>query len=102
MIIKAWDIPSVTKDGVQQSEGWDIPTVTKDVFPESAGKGLFGVITVLQITTPPYGLIIDLSIQNVPIGYTYPLIGFKYLDFFRKAQKYYDFLLKNEINKKTI
>ena len=55
------------KDGLQLSGRWDIPNVTKDVFPESAGKGLFGVITVLQITTPPYGLIIDLSIENVHI-----------------------------------
>ena len=39
-----------------------IPNVTKDGLPESAGKGLLCVITVLQITTPPYGLIIDLSI----------------------------------------
>ena len=38
----------------------------------------------------------------MPIVQVHPLIGFKYLDFFRKAQKYYDFLLKNEINKKTI
>ena len=56
------DIPSVIKDGLQVSGVWDIPNVTKDVFPESAGKGRFCVITVLQITTPPYGLIIDLSI----------------------------------------
>jgi hypothetical protein len=41
---------------------WDIPNVTKDGLPESAGKGLLCVITVLQIATPPYGLIIDLSI----------------------------------------
>ena len=40
----------------------DIPNVTKDGLPESAGKGLLCVITVLQIATPPYGLIIDLSI----------------------------------------
>jgi hypothetical protein len=52
----------VIKDGLQASGLGDIPTVTKDGLPESAGKGLFGVITVLQITTPPYGLIIDLSI----------------------------------------
>ena len=41
---------------------WDIPNVTKDGLPESAEEVRFGVITVLQITTPPYGLIIDLSI----------------------------------------
>lgn len=56
------DIPSVIKDGLQLSGRWDIPNVTKDVFLGSAGKGLLCVITVLQITTPPYGLIIDLSI----------------------------------------
>ena len=57
-----WDIPSVIKDGPWELGAWDIPTVTKDGLPESAGKGLLCVITVLQITTPPYGLIIDLSI----------------------------------------
>ena len=57
-----WDIPSVTNDGLYVSGVWDIPNVTKDGLPESAGKGLLCVITVLQITTPPYGLIIDLSI----------------------------------------
>ena len=41
---------------------WDIPNVTKDGLPESAGKGLLCVITVLQIITPPYRVIIDLSI----------------------------------------
>lgn len=56
------DIPSVIKDGLQVSGVWDIPNVTKDGLPESAGKGILCVITVLQITTPPYGLIIDLSI----------------------------------------
>ena len=56
------DIPSVIKDGLQASGVWDIPNVTKDGLPESAVKGLLCVITVLQITTPPYGLIIDLSI----------------------------------------
>jgi len=56
------DIPSVIKDGLYVSGVWDIPTVTKDELPESAGKGLLCVITVLQIATPPYGLIIDLSI----------------------------------------
>ena len=39
MFIKVWDIPSVTKDGIQKSGVWDIPNVTKDVFPESAGDG---------------------------------------------------------------
>lgn len=57
-----WDIPSVTKDGFRTLGVWDIPNVTKDGLPESAGKGLLCVITVLQIATPPYGLIIDLSI----------------------------------------
>ena len=56
------DIPSVTRDGSRTLWVWDIPTVTKDGLPESVGKGLLCVITVLQITTPPYGLIIDLSI----------------------------------------
>lgn len=50
------------KDGPWELGVWDIPNVTKDVFPESAEEGRFYVITVLQITTPPYGLIIDLSI----------------------------------------
>ena len=62
MFTEVWDIPSVTKDGIQRSGRWDIPNVTKDGLPESAGKRLLCVITVLQITTPPYGLIIDLSI----------------------------------------
>ena len=62
MFIKVWDIPSVIKDGLYVSGVWDIPTVTKDGLPESAGKGLICVMTVLQIATPPYGLIIDLSI----------------------------------------
>ena len=57
-----WDIPSVIKDGLQVSGVWDIPNVTKDGLPESVREGLLCVITVLQITTPPYGLIIDLSI----------------------------------------
>ena len=56
------DIPSVTKDGIQKSGVWDIPNVTKDGLPESVWKGPLCVITVLQIATPPYGLIIDLSI----------------------------------------
>ena len=56
------DIPNVIKDGFRTLGVWDIPNVTKDGLPESAGKGLLCVITVLQITTPPYGLIIDLSI----------------------------------------
>ena len=56
------DIPSVTKDGLYVSGVWDIPTVTKDGLPERSGEGLLCVIKVLQITTPPYGLIIDLSI----------------------------------------
>lgn len=56
------DIPSVTKDGLRTLGIWDIPNVTKVVFPESAGMVRFCVITVLQIITPPYGLIIDLSI----------------------------------------
>jgi len=62
IFINVWDIPSVIKDGLYVSGVWDIPNVTKDGLPESAGKGLLCVITVLQITTPPYGLIIDLSI----------------------------------------
>ena len=62
IFIKAWDIPSVTKYGIQKSGEWDIPNVTKDGLPESTEKGLLRVITVLQIITPPYGLIIDLSI----------------------------------------
>jgi len=41
---------------------WDIPNVTKDGLPGSAEERHFFVITVLQSTTPPYGLIIDLSI----------------------------------------
>ena len=57
-----WDIPSVTKDGIRKSGKRDIPNVTKDGLPESTEKGLLCVITVLQIATPPYGLIIDLSI----------------------------------------
>ena len=56
------DIPSVIKDGLQESGVWDIPNVTKDGLPGSAEERRFFVITVLQITTPPYGLIIDLSI----------------------------------------
>ena len=62
MFIKVWDIPSVTKDGIRKSGKRDIPTVTKDGLPERSGEGLLCVITVLQIATPPYGLIIDLSI----------------------------------------
>lgn len=58
----SWDIPSVIKDGLQLSGRWDIPNVTKDGLPGSAEERHFFVITVLQITTPPYGLIIDLSI----------------------------------------
>ena len=50
------------KDGLYVSGVWDIPNVTKDGLPESVGKELLYVITVLQIATPPYGLIIDLSI----------------------------------------
>ena len=50
------------KDGLQVSGVWDIPNVTKDGLPGSAEERRFFVITVLQITTPPYGLIIDLSI----------------------------------------
>ena len=56
------DIPSVIKDGLYVSGVWDIPNVTKDGSPECSGEGLLCVITVLQIATPPYGLIIDLSI----------------------------------------
>ena len=56
------DIPSVIKDGLYVSGVWDIPNVTKDGLPGSAEERCFFVITVLQITTPPYGLIIDLSI----------------------------------------
>ena len=56
------DIPSVIKDDLLMMWVWDIPNVTKDGLPGSAGKGLLCVITVLQIATPPYGLIIDLSI----------------------------------------
>ena len=56
------DIPSVIKDGLYVSGVWDIPNVTKDGSPERSGEGLLCVITVLQIATPPYGLIIDLSI----------------------------------------
>ena len=50
------------KGGLQVSGVWDIPNVTKDGLPGSAEERHFFVITVLQITTPPYGLIIDLSI----------------------------------------
>ena len=50
------------KDGLYVSGVWDIPNVTKDGSPERSGEGLLCVITVLQIATPPYGLIIDLSI----------------------------------------
>ena len=57
-----WDIPNVIKDGLRTLGVWDIPNVTKDGLPESAGKGLLCVITVLQIITPPYRVIIDLSI----------------------------------------
>lgn len=57
-----WDIPSVIKDGPWELGVWDIPNVTKDGLPGSAEERCFFVITVLQITTPPYGLIIDLSI----------------------------------------
>ena len=56
------DILNVIKNGLRTLEVWDIPNVIKDGLPESAGKGLLCVITVLQIATPPYGLIIDLSI----------------------------------------
>ena len=52
----------MTKDGIQKSGVWDIPNVTKDGLPERSGEGLLCVIKVLQIATPPYGLIIDLSI----------------------------------------
>lgn len=62
ILIKVWDIPSVTKDGLRTLGTWDIPNVTKDGLPERSGERRFFVITVLQITTPPYGLIIDLSI----------------------------------------
>ena len=62
MFTEVCDIPSVIKGGLQVSGVWDIPNVTKDGLPESTEKGLLCVITVLQITTPPYGLIIDLSI----------------------------------------
>ena len=57
-----WDIPSVTKDVLYVLGVWDIPNVTKDGLPESTEKGLLCVITVLQIITPPYRVIIDLSI----------------------------------------
>lgn len=56
------DIPSVIKGGLQVSGVWDVPNVTKDGLPERSGEGLLCVIKVLQIATPPYGLIIDLSI----------------------------------------
>lgn len=56
------DIPSVIKDDLLMMWVWDIPNVTKDGSPESVREGLLCVITVLQIATPPYGLIIDLSI----------------------------------------
>ena len=56
------DIPSVTKDGLLVMWVWDIPNVIKDGLPEHSGEGLLCVITILQIITPPYGLIIDLSI----------------------------------------
>ena len=54
--------PKCDKNGRYALGAWDIPTVTKDGLPESVEEVRFGVITVLQITTPPYGLIIDLSI----------------------------------------
>ena len=62
ILIKVWDVPSVTKDGLRTLGVWDIPTVTKDGLSESVEKGLLCVITVLQIITPPYRVIIDLSI----------------------------------------
>lgn len=61
-MLEVRDIPSVIKGGLQVSGVWDIPNVTKDGLPERSGKGLPCVMTVLQIATPPYGLIIDLSI----------------------------------------
>ena len=68
------DIPSVIKDGLQASGLGDIPNVTKDVFPESVGKGLLFVITVLQIITPPYRVIIENSFISYKKRYKIVLI----------------------------
>ena len=42
--------------------GMGYPKCDKGWITGKYGEGLLCVITVLQITTPPYGLIIDLSI----------------------------------------
>jgi len=48
MFTEVWDIPIVTKDGIQVSGVWDIPNVTKDGLPGSAEERRFFVITVYK------------------------------------------------------
>ena len=66
----SWDIPTFLFSGYPKCDkGWtpDVrgmgyPNCDKGWITGKRDGGLLCVITVLQIATPPYGLIIDLSI----------------------------------------